>query len=276
MLNFNVEFIHPYGRNFLFYTDKPWERGVCMINGKNIRIMGEKSVIIPLVSVMSIDKRITLPPVREGRATLLIEYINIIKKEKVYTLLSGDEGDIREIKKRILVSLIKNLGVMYLTGGNWERGVIDTDGKSIIFNGKTRINIPIESVIKFDRLRRKMGFNTVSTIYIQYGAGDLKKDIEVLIPPLKRDFFWQLINLMMEEYIMGNVISRLTRAERMILMLVHQGANVNEILAKHHFQPNEFKEIVDKLDSLGLINKIIILRITERGRKVVEHITEED
>ena len=274
MLKFKVDFIYPYGRQFLFYTDKNWELGICTLDEKAIKIIGKEEIVIPVQAIVSIDKRVNLPPISEGRAVILIEFIDIRKKENIYVLISGAEKDIRMFKKNLLILLTKDIGIVYFTKGQWERGFMIPEGDGIVFSGRTKKVIKAESIIKYERRRRSMGFNTVSTIYIQYREGEEKNDLEIITPPLKRDFFWQLLNLIMEEHLLSSVVSKLTRTEKMVLMLINQGATVNEILMKHHLTPTEFKEISDKLEDMGLISKIIILRTTDRGKYVVGHITE--
>jgi len=273
MVECEVEYIHPYGRGFIVYTDKPWSKGKIYLTQKEIIIIGEKEYKIPLISIISVDKRITLPAIKEGRSTLLIEFLDIISREKIYTLFSGYGSCIKNFKKALLTLLISTIPISYKVGEEWSRGFLRVGGSEIIF---TPINytLNVENILKLERRTISTGFSNVGVIYIKERKEEEIKEIYVVTPPLKRDFFWQLFNLMVEEYMYSKIISKLSKTERLVLLLVNQGASIEEILKKHQLTPDEFKKITDKLQEMGLINKIILLKITDKGKKVVENLTE--
>ncbi len=273
MVDCNVEYIHPYGRGFIVYTDKEWKSGRIYLTQRDIIIMGEKEYRIPIISIFSVDKRITLPQIKEGRSTLLIEYIDIISREKIYTLFSGYGNCIRMFKKHLLILLTSNVQISYKIGENWAKGYIKVSGSDVVF---TPINytVHVQDILKIERRTISTGFSNVGVIYLKEKRDNETEEIYIVTPPLKRDFFWQLLNILVEEYFYSQVLSKLSRIERLVLLLVNQGAGVNEILQKHQLTPDEFKKITDKLQELGLIKKIILLKITDRGKKLVENITE--
>ena len=47
MIECDVQYIHPYGRGFIVYTDKPWLQGKIYLTSKDIIIVGEKEYKIP-------------------------------------------------------------------------------------------------------------------------------------------------------------------------------------------------------------------------------------
>ncbi len=273
MVKCDVEYIHPYGRGFIVYTDKPWLQGKIYLTQKEIIIVGEKEHKIPLISIISVDKRITLPAIKEGRPTLLIEFLDIISREKIYTLFSGYGNCIRNFKKSLLTLLISSIPINYKIGDDWSKGFLRV-GKSELTFIPTNYTINVENILKLERRTISTGFSNVGVIYIKEKKEDEIKDIYVITPPLKRDFFWQLFNLIVEEYMYSQIISKLNKTERLVLLLVNQGASIDEILQKHQLSQEEFEGIVEKLQDMGLIKKIIILKITDKGKKVVENITE--
>ncbi len=273
MIDCNIEYIHPYGRGFIVYTDKPWLQGKIYLTQRNIIISGDKEYKIPLISILSIDKHITLPEIKEGRSTLLIEYIDIISREKVYSLFSGMGSCIRRFKKELLILLTSSIPVTYKIGGNWTKGYLKIKGAELLFV-PLDYAVNVSDIMKVERRTMSSGFANVGIIYIKEHSEDKINEIYLVTPPLKRDFFWQLINLLIEEYIYSQIISKLTETERLVLLLINQGASVDEILMKHQLSPDEFKSITDKLQNMGLIKKMILLKITDKGKKIVENITE--
>ena len=273
MVECDVEYIYPYGRGFIVYTDKPWLQGKIYLTRKDIIIVGEKEYKIPLISIISVDKRITLPTIKEGRSTLLIEFLDIISREKIYALFSGYGNCIRLFKKSLLILLTSTISISYKIEDEWNRGFLRVNNSELIFT-PTNYTLNVENILKVERRTISTGFSNVGVIYIKEKKEDEIKEIYVITPPLKRDFFWQLFNLMVEEYMYSQIISKLSKTERLVLLLINQGASVGEILRKHQLSPDEFKKITDKLQEMGLINKIILLKITDKGKKVVENVTE--
>ncbi len=273
LIECEVEYIHPYGRKFILYTDKEWGRGRISLTSKEIVLQGTDVYRFPLISIVSIDKKIALPAVKEGRSTLLIEYVNLSLKERIFTLFSGYGACIRSFKKTLLSILTSNVNITYKIEDKWLKGFMRVQGLDIIFH-PINYRFHISKLLKFERRSMSTGFSNVGVIVLKVEEGEEIKEILVVTPPLKRDFFWQLLTIMNEEYIYSQLLSQLTRTERLVLLLINQGATVNEILQKHQLTPQEFKEITDKLEELGLIRKIIILKITDKGKGIVEHITE--
>ncbi len=273
MVDCEVEFIHPYGRGFIVYTDKEWKKGKIYLTQREIIIIGDREYKIPIIAILSVDKRITLPSIKEGRSTLLIEYVDIITKEKLYTLFSGYGSCIRRFKKTLLILLTSNILISYKIGENWGKGFMRVTGSDIVFT-PVNYTIHVQEIANIERRSMSTGFSNVGVIYIKEKRDDKITEIYLVTPPLKRDFFWQLLNLLVEEFVYSQVLSKLTEIERLVLLLVSQGASVNEILQKHHLTPDDFKRITDKLQDMGLIKKIILVKITDRGKKIVENITE--
>jgi hypothetical protein len=273
MVECEVEYIHPYGRGFIVYTDKPWQPGKIYLTQKEIVIIGDREHKIPIISILSVDKHITLPALREGRSTLLIEYLDIITREKVYTLFSGNGSCIRHFKKALLSIITSSISISYKMDDLWNKGFLRVEDSEVIFT-PAGYNLHVSNILKLERRTISTGFSNVGVIYIRERKENGTNEIYIITPPLKRDFFWQLLNLMVEEYIYSQVISKLTETERLVLLLVNQGARVDEIMQKHQLSQEELDRIVEKLQGMGLINKIIILKITEKGKKVVENITE--
>ncbi|OYT59777.1 hypothetical protein B6U71_02195 [Euryarchaeota archaeon ex4484_178] len=273
MINCDVEYIHPYGRRFILYTDKEWSKGRIHLTTKDVILEGTQTYRFPLVSIVSVDKKIALPTIKEGRSTLLLEYVDIVQKERIFTLFSGYGACIRSFKKHLLSLLTSNVYITYKIQDKWERGFMRAQDSDIIFV-PSNYKFHISKLLKFERRSMSTGFSNVGVIVLKVEEGEDTREIWVVTPPLKRDFFWQLLGIMNEEYIYSQLLSKLTRTERLILLLVNEGATVEEILQKHQITPEEFKDITDKLEELGLIKKIIILRITDKGKGILEHITE--
>jgi hypothetical protein len=273
LINCDVEYIHPYGRRFILYTDKEWSKGKIYLTTREIVLEGNETYRFPLISIVSIDKKIALPTIREGRSTLLLEYVDILNKERVFTLFSGYGACIMGFKKQLLSLLTSNVSITYKIQDSWTKGFMRVQGSDIVFI-PSNYRFHISKLLKFERRSMSTGFSNVGVIVLKVEENEEVRDIWVVTPPLKRDFFWQLLSIMNEEYIYSQLLSKLTRTERLILLLINEGATVNEILQKHQLTPQEFKEITDKLEELGLIKKIIILKITDKGKGIIEHITE--
>jgi len=273
LIECDVEYIHPYGRRFILYTDKEWSMGKISLTTREIVLEGKDIYKFPLLSIVSIDKKIALPVIKEGRSTLLLEYVDIRSKERIFTLFSGYGACIRAFKKNLLALLTSNVAITYKMGDKWHKGFLRVQGSDIVLV-PTNYRFHISKLLKFERRSMSTGFSNVGVIVLKVEEGDNLNEIWVVTPPLKRDFFWQLLTIMNEEYIYSQLLSKLTRIERLVLLLINQGATVNEILQKHQLTPQEFKDITDKLEELGLIKKIILLKITDKGKGIVEHITE--
>ncbi len=269
-----ADYIYPYGRGFIFYTDKEWKHGIVEINEKYITVYGtSETVRIPLLYIVSVDRKVTLPPLREGRAFFLVEHYCYKIKDKLYLLISGYEENVRLLKKALLCNLTNNVTILYRTEKDWKKGYMAVENNNIVFKPEG-LEIKPHTIVKVERRAVTFGLNKVGTIYIEYKTNDEVREIYLLINPAKRDFFWKLINLVIDEHLNKYVISQLTGEERMILYMVKAGASVQEILDKLHITPNEFRKMMDKLEDLGLIKRIIILQLTDRGRKVVDFIPE--
>ncbi len=273
LIECDVEYIHPYGRRFILYTDKEWSLGKISLTPKEIVLEGKEIYRFPLLSIVSIDKKIALPVIKEGRSTLLLEYVDIRSKERIFTLFSGYGACIRAFKKSLLALLTSNVAITYKMGERWYRGFLRVQGSEVTLI-PSNYRFHISKLLKFERRTMSTGFSNVGVIVLKIEEGEDVNEIWIVTPPLKRDFFWQLLSIMNEEYIYSQLLSKLTRIERLVLLLINQGATVNEILQKHQLTPKEFKEITDKLEELGLIKKIILLKITDKGKGIVEHITE--
>ncbi len=270
------EYIHPYGKGFIFYTDKKWEPGeLSLLEGKVV-IEGAQRVIIPLMGVISVDKRISLPVIKEGRSTLLIEYMDIKSRERVYTLFSSTGPCIREFKKEMLKELIKNISISVKIGDSWLRGFMRVDGYTISF-APASYSFHISRMLDMFRTSLEIGFHRVSAITLKIATEDNKKEeIHLLTPPLKRDFFWQLLNLLMDEYINSEIVMKLTRREMLVLQMLDQGWSYEQIQAKLEIPEREMEDILKKLERLGIVKRIIIVKLTEKGKTVMQFIPSQE
>ncbi len=271
-----VEYIHPYGRGFLIYTDKAWKHGALTLENNKIILNGENETItIPLKFVVSIDKSISLPILREGRAFLLIEYVNIKRRETVYLLVSSDERFIKKMRFEILKGIVESMKIMYNMGEVWIPGQATAENGALILKGQKPFKIPISDIQDVERTSVKHGLSKVGVIVIYYNRNEEKKILSIYVDPMKRVFFWQLIQQMVEDYINNQVVNSLSSMERQILHLILQNWNYMEIMRKLEITEEEMENIVEKLANYGLIEKIIVLKITDRGKKVTTYLAEE-
>jgi len=269
------EYIHPYGKGFIFYTDKKWEEGKIDLINNTVIIRGTQNVSIPLVAILSVDKRILLPAVREGRATILIEYLDIRSRERIYTLFSGEGPCIRELKKNLLLEIVKGIRISIKRGEVWNKGYLHVDGYMIKFE-PIGYSFHISSLVNMSRRSMEIGFHKVSVINLKVERGGEKEEINILTPPLKRDFFWQLLNLLLDEYVNREIIMRLTNREKLILQMLEQGWSYENIQAKLEIPQKEMEEIIKKLENMGIIKKIVIVKLTERGKTVMQFIPSQE
>lgn len=270
-----IEYIHPYGKGFMIYTDKEWERGIVKLSDGVISVMGSSQIKIPISSVLSIDKSITLPARREGRALLLLEYANIYERTNVYLLLTGDENFIRKLRRTILTRIVVKTKIMYRIDGNWYHGVMAVGNSTIIFSGMKELSIDVPSVMEIQRRKITYGIRHIGVISIVYSDGEDKKTVDIFVHPLKRMFFWQLLNQVVDDYINGEIIKNLGNMERMVLYHLDRELSYDEIKSKLKVDEAMMKAIVDKLVQYGIVKRIVILRLTEKGKRVIERISED-
>ncbi len=270
------EYIHPYGKGFIFYTDKKWVEGEIILEKGMIKISGMENVTIPLAAVISIDKRISLPVIKEGRSTLLVEYIDIRSRERVYTLFSSTGPCLREFKKKLLKEIIHGISISVKIGDSWLRGFLREDNYILKFE-PSQHSFHISKLVDMSRRTMEIGFHKVSAIRLKVDKSQGNtEEIYILTPPLKRDFFWQLLNLLMEEYINREVIMKLSRQEMLVLQMLDQGWSYEQIQAKLEIPREKMEEILNKLEMMGIIKKIIIVKLTERGKNVMQFIPSQE
>ncbi len=269
------EYIHPYGRGFIFYTDKPWVEGEIDLDDKKIQICGIETIYIPLISVLSVDKKIALPALKEGRSSLLIEYLNIRTKERIYTLFSGEGPCIREFKIALLKRLVSNVLISYKIEDRWGKGYLRVENDFIkIIPGNYAVHL--SKIDDISRRTMEIGFNRVALIRIDIGDKENQKSVYILAPPLKRDFFWQLLKISMEDYINREILMKLSNREKLILQMLYQGWTYEQIQARLEIPENEMSNILRKLESMGIIKKVIIVNLTQRGKSVMDYLPQED
>jgi len=269
------EYIHPYGKGFIFYTDKKWVEGKADLFSDKIVISGKERIIIPFLAILSLDKKIALPVVKEGRSTLLIEYIDIKSRERIYTLFSSEGSCVREFKKKLLQEIVKRISISVKKGDRWERTYLQVEDYVIKFVPSGQ-SFHISSIIEMYRRSIEIGFNKVSAITLKIDKGEESEEILIITPPLKRDFFWQLLNLLMEEYINTQILMKLTNREKLFLQMLDEGWSYQQIQAKLEIPEKEMEELLKKLEHFGIVKKIIIVKLTDRGKTVLQFIPSQE
>ncbi|NPA74738.1 MAG: MarR family transcriptional regulator [Euryarchaeota archaeon] len=270
-----MEYIHPYGRGFLIYTDKEWTPGSLALSEDVLQIVGEEIITIPLKFVVSIDKSINLPVRREGRAFLLIEYANIKRRETVYLLISSEERFIRRVRFEILKRITVKTKVMYSSGESWVPGYMFVEDYTLIFKGPRVVKIGVEEILDVARTNVKYGLNKVGVILITYQKEGEKKKLGLFVQPIKRVFFWQLIQQMVDDYLNSKVVNDLSNLEKQVVHLVTMEWKYEDIMRKLELTSEDMEKILEKLVRYGLVQKIVILKVTERGKKVMSYLSEE-
>ena len=267
-----VEYIHPYGRGFMIYTDKPWEKGTIKLSNGLMMISGREIIRVPLSRIMSIDKSIKLPNTGGERALLLIEYFDIAEKANVYLLISASESFIRKLRIEVLSAIVSSEKVMYRIGEKWYPGRISYQAGTVIITGEHSIALHPSRILKIERKKIEYGFRKVGVILIKY---DENKELALFIAPLKRMFLWQLLYQVIEDYINKNVVEEMRGVDRLVLNLIADGWKYEDIMAKLEISAEEMERIVNRLAKYNLIKRIIILELTERGKKVIRTLTDE-
>ncbi len=270
-----VEYIHPYGRGFLIYSDKQWQRGILKLRDEEIEITGIEQLIIPVKFVTSIDKSITLPVLREGRALILVEYINIQRRETIYLLISAEERFIKKLRLAILICITSKIKITYSVKESWISGLIGVEDFNIVLRGPKPIKIAVKDIIDVKRTTMKFGLNKVGIIVITYLDSGEKNQLNIFVQPIKRIFFWQLIQQVVDDYLNTEVVNKLTNLEKNILHLINKEWRYDDIMRKLEIDSGAMEKIIEKLVRLGLIRKIIVLQVTERGKKMLNYFTEE-
>ena len=270
-----VDYIHPYGRGFLIYSDKQWQRGILKLRDEEIEITGTEQLIIPVKFVTSIDKSITLPVLREGRALILVEYINIQRRETIYLLISAEERFIKKLRLAILMCITSKIKITYSVKENWISGFIAVEDFNIVLRGPKPIKIAIKDIIDVKRTTMKFGLNKVGIIVITHLDSGEKNQLNIFVQPIKRIFFWQLIQQVVDDYLNTEVVNKLTNLEKNILHLINKEWRYDDIMRKLEIDSGAMEKITEKLVRLGLIRKIIVLQVTERGKKMLNYFTEE-
>ncbi len=268
-----VDFIHPYGRGFMIYTDKEWEHGKVKLESDFITIFNGSYVKIPFDFIISIDKSITLPAIREGRALLLIEYMDVKRRENVYLLLSSAESFMRKLRLGILERITSKTRIMFNFEGKWYSGRMVVGDSCVSFISSITLRIEIPWIVGVSRKKMEYGFKKIGVIYIEYDDGHLKRNVMVFVNPVKRMFFWKLMNQLVEDYINTSIMSNIKNVEKMILHLISKGWSYGDIMAKLELTKDEMERIVNNLEKYGVIRKIVVLKLTDRGKKVLDEIT---
>ncbi len=271
-----VEYIHPYGRGFLIYTDKEWKKGIVKVDENSIEIIDSEKIKITLDYILSIDKSINLPVLREGRAFLLVEYLNIKRRENVYLLISGESNFIRRVRFEILKNITRKQKIMYQIGEKWYPGVLLVEKDTLIISGLKGLKIDVKDIVNIERKKIEYGFRKIGVISVDYMDEEEKKNMAIFVEPIKRMFFWQLLYQVMEDYINNEIIGNLSNLEKMVLHLIHKEWEFNEIKRKLELKDEEINEIVDKFVRHGIVRKIIILKLTDKGKRAITFMGEEE
>ncbi len=270
-----VEFIHPYGRGFLIYTDKEWKRGIVKLEESALEIIDEEKIRIPLDYVLSIDKSINLPVLKEGRAFLLVEYINIRKRENVYLLVSGESNFIRRLRFHVLKNIVKKQKIMYRIGEKWYPGIMNVENNVVVISGLKGVKINVKDIMNIERKKIEYGFRKIGVISIDY-IEEEKKNLAIFVEPIKRMFFWQILYQVVEDYINNEIIGGLSNLEKMVLHLINKEWEYEDIKRKLELKDEELGEIVEKFVRHGIVRKIIILKLTEKGKRAITFMGEEE
>ncbi len=271
-----VDYIHPYGKGFMIYTDKEWSKGKVKLEGNTLILFDGEYLRIPVDYILSIDKSITLPAIREGRALLLVEYMSIKRRENIYLLLSAEERFIRRLRLEILKAITSKTRIMFRVDEKWYSGTMSVAVNSIAFSSLKSFTINIEDISNIERTKIEYGFKKIGVISIDFQQGKENKNIKVFVNPLKRMFFWQLITQVIDDYINTEIMANLSNLDRMIIHLLSKEWSYEDIMRKLELSEDEMASIVEKLAKYGIIRKIIILKLTDRGKKVITHISEGD
>jgi len=271
-----VDYIHPYGKGFMIYTDKEWSRGKIKLEGNTLILFDGDYLRIPIDYILSIDKSITLPVIREGRALLLVEYMSIKRRENIYLLLSAEERFIRRLRLEILKAITSKTRIMFRVDEKWYPGTISVAVNSIVFSSLKSFTINIDAISNIERTKIEYGFKKIGVISIDFQQGKENKNIKVFVNPLKRMFFWQLITQVIDDYINTEIMANLSNLDRMIIHLLNKEWSYEDIMHKLELSEDEMASIVEKLAKYGIIRKIVILKLTDRGKKVITNISEGD
>jgi len=78
-----------------------------------------------------------------------------------------------------------------------------------------------------------------------------------------------------DDYINSEIIKNLGNMERMVLYHLDRELSYDEIKSKLKVDEAMMKAIVDKLVQYGIVKRIVILRLTEKGKRVIERISED-
>ncbi len=270
-----VEYIHPYGRGFLIYTDKEWKKGIVKLEENSLEIIDEEKIRIPLDYVLSIDKSINLPVLKEGRAFLLVEYINIRRRENVYLLVSGESNFIRRLRFHLLKNIVKKQKIMYRIGEKWYPGLMNVENNVVVISGIKGVKINVKDIMNIERKKIEYGFRKIGVISIDY-IEEEKKNLAIFVEPIKRMFFWQILYQVVEDYINTEIIGGMSNLEKMVLHLINKEWEYEDIRRKLELKDEELSEIVEKFVRHGIVRKIIILKLTEKGKKAITFMGEEE
>jgi helix-turn-helix protein len=270
-----VEYIHPYGRGFLIYTDKPWEEGTMSLQEGTLVLDGRERIGIPLRFIVSIDKSINLPVRKEGRAFLLIEHVDIKRRETIYTLISAEEKCIRKTRFEILSQIVSSMNITYSPGDRWLPGRMLINNGFIEFRGAQPVKVPVSDITNVERTTIKHGLNKVGVIMIHYTVKNENRVVGLFVQPMKRSFFWQLLQQIVDDYLNTQVINDLSNLERQVLHLILKEWNYKDIMRKLEISGDEMEKITEKLMKYRLINKIVILKATNRGKKIMSYLSED-
>ncbi len=271
-----VDYIHPYGKGFMIYTDKEWSRGILKLKENTLEVFDGEYIKIPLNFVLSVDKSIMLPAIREGRALLLVEYLDVKSRGNVYLLVSAQENFIRKVRFELLRRMVSRVRIMYRANDKWHPGFVVVEADSISFSGPGKVSVPVAKILRVERKKLDYGLRKIGVISVEYQDGGENKSIAIFVNPMKRMFFWQLFNQVLDDYINSQILRDMSNLERMVLHLVGKEWSYEDIMAKLELTTEEMNSIVDKLERYGVIKKIVILKITDKGSKVLRNISEED
>ena len=165
---------------------------------------------------------------------------------------------------------------MYRANEKWYPGFLVVEADSISFSGPGKVSVPVAKILRVDRKKMDYGLRKIGVISVEYQDGGENKSIAIFVNPVKRMFFWQLLNQVLDDYINSQILRDMSNLERMVLHLVGKEWSYEDIMAKLELTTEEMNSIVEKLERYGVIRKIVILKITDKGSKVLRNISEED
>ncbi|MCD6370640.1 MAG: hypothetical protein J7L63_04005, partial [Thermoplasmata archaeon] len=77
-------------------------------------------------------------------------------------------------------------------------------------------------------------------------------------------------------YINTQILMKLTNREKLILQMLDEGWSYQQIQAKLEIPEKDMEEILKKLENFGIVKKIIIVKLTDRGKTVLQFIPSQE